>query len=80
MRSSRSRLRAVKRPPAPKRTRRCLFAAGWIDTPCYDGARLLAGHAIPGPAIIEEQATTIVVPDGFACTVDVSGSYVLTRR
>jgi N-methylhydantoinase A len=65
---------------ALKRTRRCHFGEDWIETPCYDGARLLAGNSIPGPAIIEEQATTIVVPERFVCTVDTSGSYLLTRR
>ena len=63
-----------------KRMRRCLFGGDWIDTPCYDGQRLFAGNVIPGPAIIEEEATTIVVPDGFDCAVDTSGSYLLTRR
>ena len=64
---------------AVKRTRRCLFGEDWIDTPCYDGRRLLAGNRIPGPAIIEEQATTVVVPERFTCTVDASGSYLLQR-
>lgn len=64
---------------AVKRIRRCLFADDWIDTPCYDGRTLLAGNAIQGPAIIEEEATTIVVPDRYTCRVDASGSYLLTR-
>jgi N-methylhydantoinase A/oxoprolinase/acetone carboxylase beta subunit len=40
---------------------------------------LLAGNVISGAAIIEEKATTIVVPESFACTVDASGSYLLNR-
>jgi N-methylhydantoinase A len=63
-----------------KRICSCLFSERWIETPCYDGARLLAGHAICGPAIIEELATSIVVPETFVCRVDASGSYVLARR
>ena len=63
-----------------KRKRRCLFGKKWVDTACYDGARLLAGNAIPGPAIIEEEATTVVIPERFVCTVDKSGSYLLKRR
>ena len=63
-----------------KRTRPCLFGDDWVETPCYEGARLLAGNVIPGPAIVEEQATTIVVPETFVCTVDASGSYLLKRR
>jgi len=65
---------------ALKRMRRCLFGKDWIDTPCYDGKRLLAGNVVAGPAIIEEEATTIVVPGDFDCGVDASGSYLLTRR
>ncbi|MBI4292066.1 MAG: hydantoinase/oxoprolinase family protein, partial [Betaproteobacteria bacterium] len=71
---------AAEAKPALKRTRRCLFGKDWIDTPCYDGARLLAGNVIAGPAIIEEQATTVVVPEKFVCTVDKTGSYLLKRR
>jgi len=63
-----------------KRKRRCLFGKNWIDTPCYDGARLLAGNMIRGPAIIEEEATTVVIPATFVCSVDKSGSYLLKRR
>jgi N-methylhydantoinase A len=63
-----------------KRKRRCLFGKDRIDTPCYDGARLLAGNVIQGPAIIEEEATTVVIPGTFVCTVDKSGSYLLKRR
>ena len=65
---------------ALKRTRACLFGEGWIETPCYDGARLLSGNVISGPAIIEEQATTIVIPEKFVCTVDASGSYLLKKK
>ncbi len=64
---------------ALKRKRRCLFGKGWVETPCYDGERLLAGNKIVGPSIIEEKATTVVVPPGFSCSVDVSGTYLLKR-
>jgi N-methylhydantoinase A len=65
---------------ALKRTRKCLFGENWIETPCYDGKKLLAGNSIPGPAIVEEEATTVVIPESFVCTIDASGSYLLTRR
>lgn len=64
---------------ALKRVRRCLFAKEWVDTPCYDGERLRAGNTIPGPAIIEEKATTVVIPRGFTAGVDASGTYILRR-
>lgn len=65
---------------ALKRTRNCLFGNSWVETPCYDGKRLHAGNSIQGPAIIEEEATTVVIPETFMCTIDASGSYLLTRR
>ena len=64
---------------ALKRKRRCLFGKDWVETPCYDGERLLAGNVVPGPAIIEEKATTVVVPPSFTCAVDASGTYLLKR-
>ncbi|MFQ5922460.1 MAG: hydantoinase/oxoprolinase family protein [Anaerolineales bacterium] len=64
---------------AVKRKRRCLFGKEWIETPCYDGERLLSGNVIPGPGIIEEKVTTVVIPKGFTCTVDASGTYLLKR-
>jgi len=64
---------------ALKRKRRCLFGKDWAETSCYDGERLLAGNVVPGPAIIEEKATTVVVPPSFTCAVDASGTYLLKR-
>ncbi len=53
---------------------------GYEDTPVYDGDRLGAGHRIAGPAIIEERATTVVVPASYVCTVDGVKNYILKRR
>ena len=63
-----------------KRMRRCWFGKEWVQTPCYDGERVLAGQVFPGPAIIEAKATTVVIPAGFTCTMDPSGSYLLRRN
>jgi len=62
-----------------KRMRRCLFGKNWVDTSCYDGERLLAGNSLAGPSIIEEKATTVVIPPGFTCTVDPWGTYLLKK-
>jgi N-methylhydantoinase A/oxoprolinase/acetone carboxylase beta subunit len=40
---------------------------------------MLAGHVLSGPAIVEEKATTVVVPKGFTATVDAAGTYLLRR-
>jgi N-methylhydantoinase A len=65
--------------PALKRRRSCIFAGKPIDTPIYDGERLLAGNVIDGPAIIEERTTTVLIPGGFRCTVDELKNYVLQQ-
>ena len=65
---------------ALKRERRCRFGDADVDTPVFDGDKLLAGNEISGPAIIEEPTTTVVVPETFRCTVDSFKNYVLTRQ
>lgn len=50
------------------------------ETPVYDGDLLGAGHTLFGPAIIEERATTVVVPPRYECTVDGVKNYILKRR
>jgi N-methylhydantoinase A len=65
---------------ALKRRRACWFDGQEVDAPVYDGTRLLAGHQIHGPAIIEETTTTVVIPTAFACTVDQWKNYILTRQ
>ena len=67
---------------ALKGHRKAIFAANGRPqrTPVYDGARLGAGAALQGPAIVEEETTTIVVDPGSTIKLDASGSYVMTRR
>ena len=36
-------------------------AGGFVDTSVYDRYRLPAGARVPGPAILEEQESTVVV-------------------
>jgi N-methylhydantoinase A len=63
-----------------KRRRTCRFNGQDIDTPIYDGERVLAGNVITGPAIIEETTTTVVIPAAYVCSVDKYKNYILTRR
>lgn len=51
-----------------------------IGTPIYDGSMLGAGARIDGPAIIEEETTTIVIEPDWTCVLHESGSYLLTRK
>lgn len=65
---------------ALKRRRLCRFHGRDIDTPVYDGEKVLAGNVITGPAIIEETTTTVVIPAAYVCSVDKYKNYVLNRR
>jgi len=49
--------------------------AGWRDTPVYEGHTLKAGHCIDGPALVDEQTTTLLIGDGDRLTVDPAGNY-----
>jgi len=53
-------------------------ASGWVDTPVYDRDRLWAGFTLTGPAIVEERASTTVLPPGATAVVDAHGSLVVT--
>ncbi|MFQ5911575.1 MAG: hydantoinase/oxoprolinase family protein [Nitrospinota bacterium] len=69
-------------PPRPgplveKRRRRAFFAGALQDVPVYDGPAIQEGHRLKGPAIIEEQTTTVVIPPGFVAHVDGVHNYVL---
>jgi N-methylhydantoinase A len=72
------------RPPAPggalKGRRPAYFAeAGdYVDTAVYDRARLGAGDRVAGPAVVEEEGSTLVVGPGGRLTVAPSGNLVVT--
>ena len=44
----------------------------------YDRARLLAGDAFAGPAIVQEDGSATVVPPGVTLTVNPSAILILT--
>ncbi|MBP1731131.1 MAG: N-methylhydantoinase A/acetone carboxylase, beta subunit [Deltaproteobacteria bacterium] len=53
---------------------------GFVQTPCYDGDKLHHGAVIPGPAIIEEKKTTVVIPPGCVAEVDAYDNYLVTMK
>jgi len=53
-------------------------AGEFLDTPVYRGADLSHGQSFPGPAIIEEATTTILVGPGDRVTVDALNNYTVT--
>ncbi|MPZ93483.1 MAG: hydantoinase/oxoprolinase family protein [Propionibacteriales bacterium] len=60
-------------------TRRVRFDE-WAETPIYDRARLGAGDALDGPAVLEEFGATVPVHPGFRAEVDRFGNLLLTRH
>jgi N-methylhydantoinase A len=65
--------------PLPASTRQVYFdeAGGWIEADIYRGSELGPGQAFAGPAIIEEETTSIVVLPGDKCTVDALGNFLI---
>lgn len=45
----------------------------------YDGDRINAGNRVAGPAVIEEETTTIIIQPGWQIELHSSASYVITR-
>jgi N-methylhydantoinase A len=67
-------------PEAARTGFRQVWAAGerrLVETPVYDGRSLGAGTELAGPAIVELQGTTIVVPGGCGLLVDRFGAFLL---
>ncbi len=62
---------AATRPP-----RRAWFGA-WIETPVFDRLALPVGAVIPGPAILEQPDTTVVIEPGTTGTTDKFGNIIL---
>ncbi|MFO1057349.1 MAG: hydantoinase/oxoprolinase family protein [Dongiaceae bacterium] len=55
-------------------------ARGFAEAPVHRRADLAAGARIPGPAMIDEAETTIVVTAGFTASLDEAGNLLLTRE
>ena len=65
---------------ALKGTRRAYFpdADGWVETSVYDRYRLGVGDEIAGPAVVEEEGSTLVIGPGATAVVARSGNLVAT--
>jgi N-methylhydantoinase A len=62
--------------PVPRRP--VWFASGWVETPVYARVDLLHGHAVSGPALIEESASVTVLDPGKKITVDRYGNLLIS--
>lgn len=52
-------------------------ATGWREVAVYAGADLRAGHRLPGPLIVEEETTTLMIGTADTVEVDAAGNYVV---
>ncbi|MFT7630908.1 MAG: N-methylhydantoinase A [Mariniblastus sp.] len=64
---------------ATKGTRKAYFpeSAGFVNTPVIDRYRLNPGLRFPGPAIVEERESTVIVGPGAQCSIDVHYNLVV---
>jgi N-methylhydantoinase A len=53
-------------------------AGGWVDTTVYDRAHLGAGFEFAGPAVVEEEGSTLVVGPRARVRVAANGNLVMT--
>jgi N-methylhydantoinase A len=65
---------------AIKGTRQAFFAdaGGYVETPCYDRAKLSAGASFFGPAIVEDIDSTAVIGPGTRVDIDRYANLVVT--
>ncbi len=63
----------------PFRSSKAFFAeCGLLETPFYAGTALAIGAEIPGPAVIVEPTTTVVVPPGALARVSDRSNYIIS--
>ena len=68
-------------PKAAHRPGRAIWWAGLkssVDTPIYDGAKLVPGNRIDGPCVIETAQTNVVVHPGRTLRVDAWDNFEIT--
>jgi N-methylhydantoinase A len=74
-----AKLERRKRGAAAPGARRPVYFSGkgFLDTPVYDRAGLLAGDRIAGPAIIEEAVATVLLQHGDDAQIAADGSVII---
>ena len=64
---------------ARKGERPAWFGNRMVTVPVYDGLALQPGNRLPGPAIVEQPTTTIVLPGDTGLSCDQWGNYLLEK-
>ena len=52
----------------------------WFDTPVYDGSTLYTNNKVVGPAIVNENTSTIFLGGGDELVVDKIGNYLIKTK
>ena len=65
---------------ARKGTRRAWFDGAWHEAQVYDRAELPLGHVFEGPAIVEQDDTTLILDPGTRAEVDKFGNIIVTFK
>lgn len=69
---------AGNRTPKPEKTTHCYFEqVGFLDTAVYKLEHLLAGHQIPGPAMIIDQNSTILIEPDCTASITERGNIII---
>jgi N-methylhydantoinase A len=72
---------AVTGTPAPRAGSRCVLAEGrLVDVVTHDRTALAGGHLLQGPALVDQEDSTVYVPAGWRGLVHESGSLLLSRE
>ncbi len=64
-------------PPIARTTRQVHFGTQWHDTAIHDRLALPVGAVIPGPAILEQPDTTVLIEPGLQGRVDEFGNTII---
>jgi N-methylhydantoinase A len=70
---------AADGPAKPRKTRTVFLQGSFRDAKVFDRQTLRAGHCFPGPAIVEQEDTAVVVLPGWQARMDDYGNIHLTR-
>ncbi len=66
--------------PPVKETRQVWWDDGWTDTEIYEMDDVRNGHVIEGPAVIEAESTTFILPPDRRASLDEHGIFHLENK